>query len=537
MGCGGSVSKDRLKDDLQASQEELLQERKRLQEQDAQIRSIRECLQKQVQGSESSSSATEEAVFSRKLDELRSEMEARKQHHAESLLSQRDKLATEHRTELEAMLQTRDESLLKALADRQQQAVQEAELRAAEQRQSEEEARGLLASKLSEISARAHEEMAQHRAEAQVCGDELQTLRSQVGPLREEHAQAAEALREARRALRLEQDERSGGSRSSGLEQRLAEANRDHDRAEQRHTDLQQHLKAQMRELQSELHSRAEDLRERDTSLAQRNSELAEVNNQLADLQSLFDEVNGHLQTECSRIERLQGSVELCAKQTKELESSQNMLEESHRMLAQLRDRLDKERAERMKASGLLEHEQQRTQLLLDVLKHFKEKLQGLTPQMLLNRLGVTDPKALLEGAPGTPGGSLAGCGLNLDALGFGTMPSPSKGMTAPAGSRGVSPFPAVPQPLNSGVAPGAYSATAAKSTTPEPAWLAPSPAHHRQPPSGLHIGPWPPGAGGPDGAGGGPCNGYHSHMSLSQTPAEPLTAGRMQAGLLLGSR
>eukprot|EP00930_Biecheleria_cincta_P031851 TRINITY_DN22099_c0_g1_i1.p1 TRINITY_DN22099_c0_g1~~TRINITY_DN22099_c0_g1_i1.p1 ORF type:complete len:520 (-),score=155.39 TRINITY_DN22099_c0_g1_i1:154-1713(-) len=519
MGCGGSVSREQLKGDLHASQAELQQERKRLQEQDAQIRSIRDCLQKQVSGSESSASAQDEAVFARKLDELRSEMEARKEHYAESLLGQRDKMATEHREELESMLQTRDESLLKALADRQQQAVQEAELRAAEQRQADEQAKELLASKLSEISARANEEVAQHHAEAQVCGDELQSLRRLVGPLREEHAQAAEALREARRALRLEQDERAGGSRASGLEQRLAEANRDHERAEQRHADLQQHLKAQMRELQSELHSRAEDLRERDTSLARRNAELAEVNGQLADLQSLFDEVNGQLQTECSRIGRLQGAVELCAKQTKELESLQNMLEESHRMLAQLRDRLDTERSERIRVSGLLEHEQQRTQLLLDVLKHFKEKLQGLTPQMLLSRLGVTDPKALLEGVPGTPG-SLAGSGLNLDSLGLGAMPSPSKGMTGPAVSTGLSPCPAVP-----------FAAAAAKPTTPEPAWLAPSPAHHRQPPAGLHTGPWAAGK-------AGACNGYHSSLpSLFQTPAEPLTAGSMQSALLLGSR
>ncbi|CAJ1346825.1 unnamed protein product, partial [Effrenium voratum] len=100
--------------------------------------------------------------------------------------------------------------------------------------------------------------------------------------------------------------------------------------------------------------------------------------------QGLFDEVNGQLQRECGRIERLQGAVTQCARQAKELESLQNMLEESHRMLAQLRETLDKERAERLRVAGLLEHEQQRTQLLLDVLKHFKEKLQGLTPQMLL---------------------------------------------------------------------------------------------------------------------------------------------------------
>lgn len=75
------------------------------------------------------------------------------------------------------------------------------------------------------------------------------------------------------------------------------------------------------------------------------------------DLQGLFDEVNSQLQREpsasalksgksrwrCGRIERLQGAVAQCAKQAKELESLQGMLEESHRMLAQLRDTLDKD--------------------------------------------------------------------------------------------------------------------------------------------------------------------------------------------------
>merc|ERR1712061_986669 len=74
----------------------------------------------------------------------------------------------------------------------------------------------------------------------------------------------------------------------------------------------------------------------------------------------------------------------------------------SHRMLAQLRDVLQQEQAERVKASGMLEHEQQRTQLLLDVLKHFKEKLQGLTPQMLLSLLGCYDQKGLPTSAMAT---------------------------------------------------------------------------------------------------------------------------------------
>ena len=47
---------------------------------------------------------------------------------------------------------------------------------------------------------------------------------------------------------------------------------------------------------------------------------------------------------------------------------------------------------------SLLKQEQQRTVLLLDVLKHFKEKLQSLMPQMLLTRLSLADTQALMQG-------------------------------------------------------------------------------------------------------------------------------------------
>ncbi|CAK0883933.1 unnamed protein product, partial [Prorocentrum cordatum] len=155
---------------------------------------------------------------------------------------------------------------------------------------------------------------------------------------------------------------------------------------------------AQLRDLQGELRARGDELQRCTATLQQRDQELLEVGGQLTDLQILFEEVNQQLQNECGRVERLQESVASCAQQSKELELLQGMLEESHRMLAQVRDALEQEQAERRRAAGLLEHEKRRTQLLLDVLKHFKEKLQGLTPQMLLSRLGGPEAKALLAG-------------------------------------------------------------------------------------------------------------------------------------------
>merc|ERR1719203_957206 len=126
------------------------------------------------------------------------------------------------------------------------------------------------------------------------------------------------------------------------------------------------------------------------------------------------------------------------------------MLEESHRMLAQVRDALEQEQAERRRAAGLLEHEKRRTQLLLDVLKHFKEKLQGLTPQMLLSRLGGPEAKALLAG-------------IVEGAVNDGAAAMNGSSLVAPAGSalgaRGVLPF--QPPPAAAAPAPGAEGAKA----------------------------------------------------------------------------
>merc|ERR1712113_1345770 len=108
----------------------------------------------------------------------------------------------------------------------------------------------------------------------------------------------------------------------------------------------------------------------------------------MGDLQSLFDDVSKQLQMECSRVENFQNTMSLCRQQQQELHQLQEMLTDSHRMLPQVRDALQEERADRMRAAGLLEHERQRTQLLLDVLRHFKEKLRGLTPQALIGRFG-----------------------------------------------------------------------------------------------------------------------------------------------------
>mmetsp|Transcript_36822 Transcript_36822/g.114578 ORF Transcript_36822/g.114578 Transcript_36822/m.114578 type:complete len:448 (-) Transcript_36822:68-1411(-) len=320
-----------------------------------------------------------------------------------------------HERELRTMLQEREFALNERMDQRAALALQDAQA----QRESLEQSHQALVQHLREA---AEAEAARHRAEANGTEREICRLREQYAPLRREHGEAAVALHEARELLRSEQVERSSSTgRTSSLERRLVEAQDEHTRAEQRYSDLEKLIRAQMRDVQGELQTRTQELHQRNGVLQQRDHELSEVNCQLADLQGLFDEVNHQLQSECGRIEKLQDTVAVCAKQSKELEQLQGMLEDSHRMLAQVTDALEEERAERVRTAGLLEHEQQRTQLLLDVLKHFKEKLQGLTPQMLLSRLGCIDPKAAALLASG--GGAVPAANGGAPAVASSTLP------------------------------------------------------------------------------------------------------------------
>eukprot|EP00913_Durusdinium_trenchii_P033441 g31309.t1 len=366
MGCGANVSKKGLREELEAHEKELETEKQRLQEKAVQHASVQECLQRQMLGSSTSTAA-----------DLAAELELRRQQQAEALEKQKERLVREHQDEVAAQLKAREAELSRQLALRSEQAEREASQR----RELEEAAKAQVAQQLAEAQAKADAEVLRHRAEVEAARQELQALHGQVDPMRAEHRQAVDLLREARRALQAEQEERMSGREVAALEQRLAEAHSEHERAQQRHGDVATHLKAQVRDLQEELQAQQKELHQREQMVAHRDQELAEVNGQLVDLQGLFDEVNGQLLRESGRIEGLQGAVAQCAKQTKELESLQKMLEESHQMLAQL-----KETSQIGWVTG---------------------KLQGLTPETLLSRLerDPSDLRASSRGrfSPATP--------------------------------------------------------------------------------------------------------------------------------------
>ena len=78
------------------------------------------------------------------------------------------------------------------------------------------------------------------------------------------------------------------------------------------------------------------ELRKGDQLFIERDREREEVSSLFVELQTLFDEVSHQLYTECKRTEGVQGTVNACVKQSKELEAIHHKLEVSHQMLTQM---------------------------------------------------------------------------------------------------------------------------------------------------------------------------------------------------------
>jgi len=421
MGSGASTKA--LRQSLKVAADELAEERRRAEEKDSQLTSVQVALREQLD------SSREESVQITKREmcicELRSELRAGETEHAGDLQRLTTELSERHHTEVRNLRQEYDETLEETFERRAKQATDDAQM----QRETLEQAHHALVQHLREAAEAVSE---RHRSEIERSETTITRLRDDAAVAQGERNQVEEALREARelvheaqlqqahasassrqRASKLERRcsqtqlehvaaSASSADRASCLEQRLAEVQHDRDAMETTCSDMERafaqtesYNQAEQRELRVELRRYAEQLDERGAALRQTEDDLRDLNGQFDELQDLFAEVTNQLQVECSRVAAMQENVAVCAKQTNELEQLRVMLDDSHAMLAQLREALDEERAERLKASGLLDHEQKRTKVLLDVLRSFKEKLQGLTPQMLLNRVGASDLKEL----------------------------------------------------------------------------------------------------------------------------------------------
>merc|ERR1712151_1038549 len=111
------------------------------------------------------------------------------------------------------------------------------------------------------------------------------------------------------------------------------------------------------------------------------------------------------------------------------------MLRESHTVLGQLCALLEQERSKREQCAQGVKQQRVRTELLMQLLQHFKNRTQDLAPQALLGQqpvLGQTLPQApSFNGFAELPSNGYTGVGTHdADAL-FNGFPGPDASVYA----------------------------------------------------------------------------------------------------------
>lgn len=390
MGCGSSVSKEE-QARLAATQEQLRTARSSLREKDKQFKEQTDDLLEAVRAHTQES---QERV------RLERELECARRQDTETLEEDRAAL----QAELEHQWRIR---------------VEEAE-----------QERQLLLNSDRELSlgqALRSEELAQQRSQVEVCEvaarrlmrDEEKRADRARDELREAHAEVQAALRE-----RDVEAEAAAATRELFLaERRAAQRAGEHLSAEVRTRlcetealqDSHRGLEVKAKSLQYELSKVVYTVGQRDHELKVKESELQEVRQSLTCIQEEMDQVNEHLQEQCGRVQRVEGSLRLSRGLAEKVKGLRGMLRESHDALAQLCGLLEQERTRREQCSQGLKQQRVRTELLLQLLHHFKSRTQDLSPQMLLaSHRGAPPADVVFPADAG--GGASSGAALGPEA-------------------------------------------------------------------------------------------------------------------------
>lgn len=169
--------------------------------------------------------------------------------------------------------------------------------------------------------------------------------------------------------------------------------------------DFQRSLDAQARVLQNELSKVAYSIGQRDHELKVKDSELQEVRENLSGIQDEMDEVNSQLKVQCQRVQRVERELSLSSDLGEKVKNMRLMLQESHSGIAQLCTLVNQERQKRDQYTLGLKQQRLRTELLLQLLHHFKNRTQELAPQsigadLLGSSSGVDAPQEPLTPQP-----------------------------------------------------------------------------------------------------------------------------------------
>merc|ERR1712039_372180 len=115
-------------------------------------------------------------------------------------------------------------------------------------------------------------------------------------------------------------------------------------------------------------------------------------------IQDEMDEVNRQLKEQCDRVQRVEGSVRLSRDLGEKILAMREMVKESHAGMGQLCSLLEQERERKEQCTQGLRQQKVRTELLLQLLHHFKSRTQDLAPQALLRRNGIGGGAAAVPG-------------------------------------------------------------------------------------------------------------------------------------------
>merc|ERR1712032_1060792 len=97
---------------------------------------------------------------------------------------------------------------------------------------------------------------------------------------------------------------------------------------------------------------------------------------------------------QCNRVQRIEGSLRCSRDLGEKVQTMREMVKESHSALSQLCGLLERERARREQCTQGLKQQRVRTELLLQLLHHFKGRTQDLAPQALLSSSHASVPSS-----------------------------------------------------------------------------------------------------------------------------------------------
>lgn len=322
--------------------------------------------------------------------ELEAELESAGSTHNEELQEHQSQLKEKHQEEMIRRLLAAEDEERRALQEEflQSETASVRLLRDAD----------TLEAEMKEATKSQHEEMNYSKLQLAALREELLSAHDHVRGWRQERDSEAEAasvtheayLAESRSSLRqhesLRAEARTRLSEVASME------------------DFQRSLDGQAKVLQNELSKVAYSIGQRDHELKVKDSELQEVRENLSGIQDEMDEVNSQLKVQCQRVQRVERELSLSSDLGEKVKNMRLMLQESHSGIAQLCALVNQERQKRDQYTQGLKQQRLRTELLLQLLHHFKNRTQELAPQSLPDVLapssGVDAPQEPMTPQP-----------------------------------------------------------------------------------------------------------------------------------------